>query len=197
MELIKQADIDLIQLNANKEVDPTQQELLKEVYDKLDYLCKVIVKRGFEYSIRRDPRKQAGPGKFKFQEYQWAQVFPKGFKSFCNKRFGYIVGLSNSLQFHMMGFTDLQNHPLSREVSKKCWTEIPLNSSYDLIADEFEKFDKKYRDLLISAGAELGIKELKQMKEQQKMEASLNLLLEKKHWRMNWKDGKAKLRSGA
>ena len=33
MELIKQADIDLIQLNANKEIDPTQQDLLKEVYD--------------------------------------------------------------------------------------------------------------------------------------------------------------------
>ena len=43
-----------------------------------------------------------------------------------------------------------------KEVSKECWTEIPLEgNSYEQIADEFEKFDAKYRSLLIAAGAEM------------------------------------------
>jgi len=181
MDFITQEDLNLIQEHGNQDYEAAVHGELKQVYKKLDYLCKQIAKRGFDYSIRMDPRKQAGRGVFKFQEYHWAQLFPKGLKKHCDKKFGYIVGLSDSLHFHMMGFTDFQNHPLSKKSSKKCWTEVPIDgTSYEGIADEFEKFDTKYRPLLIATGAEMGIEELKRIKSEQEMDSQVALLQDKK-----------------
>ena len=87
------------------------------------------------------------------------KVFPKGYKNECVDKFSYIIGLSDSLHFHMMGIKDFQHKTPSEKASKESWTEIDISidNSYERIVDEFFKFDKKNRLLFIQTGAKLGI----------------------------------------
>jgi MoxR-like ATPase len=181
MEFIKNEDLQLIQDNGSQEVDDITSELLKAVYSKLEYLCLQIAKKGFEFTIRKDPRKQAGPGKFLFQDYQWAKVFPRGMKSECDKKFGFIIGLSDSLHFHMMGISDFQKHLLSDKASKESWTEIELqNSNYEKVSDEFVNFANKNMNLFLKTGAKLGIEICKNKLAEMENESIIKLLKAKK-----------------
>jgi len=179
MEPITQADLDKIQDYAGLPDENSKRNELKKIYEKLDFLCKKIETKGFEYSIRKDPRKVAGSN-ITFREYQWAKIYPKGMKNSCKDHFAYVVGLSDSLHFHMMGVGDYQSHPLSTKASKTCWTELDIeNFNYEEIAKEFEEFDKKNRKLFIDTGVGFGIDQCIKMKGELFMEDIIKLLTHK------------------
>lgn len=180
MEPITQNDLDKIQLYAGQTPSKTAHDELANIYSKLEYLCEKIGSKGFEYSIRKDPRKQAGRGKFVFQDYQWARIYPKGMMGSCKDYFAYIVGLSDSLHFHLMGVGDYQSNPLSTKASNTCWTDLDIDHfNYEEIAEKFKEFDKKHRKLFIDTGAGLGVSECIKIKEELFMEELIKLLLQK------------------
>lgn len=179
MEPITQNDLDKIQLYAGQTPNDSSYKELTAIYSKLDFLCRAICKNGFEYSIRQDPRKVAGSN-ITFREYQWAKIYPKGMKNSCKDYFAYVVGLSDSLHFHMMGVGDYQSHPLSTKASNSCWTELDIeNFNYEEIAEKFREFDKKYRKLFVETGVGFGIAECIKMKEELFMEDIIKLLIQK------------------
>ena len=179
MKPITQNDLDKIELYAGQTPTKVSYKELTDIYSKLDYLCKAICKNGFEYSIRQDPRKVAGSN-ITFREYQWAKIYPKGMKNSCKDYFAYVVGLSDSLHFHMMGVGDYQSHPLSTKASNTCWTELDIeNFNYEEIAEKFREFDKKYRKLFIETGVGFGIAECIKIKEELFMEDIIKLLIQK------------------
>ncbi len=154
MDFIKQSDLDLIQTYAGQEYDESKHE-------KLEYLCKQIALNGFKYTIRKDPRKQAGPGSFEFRDYQWARVYLEEYFDACYDKFCYIIEVSDSLQFYMMGYNQYQDLKPSNDTSQKSWYEIDLkDTSYESVVTEFVEFDKNNRDLFIQTGAALGISQL-------------------------------------
>ncbi|MFW5872744.1 MAG: McrB family protein [bacterium] len=181
MEFIKQQDLDKIITYAKEEITGERHTELREVYNKLDYLCKLLEKKGFSYDIRRDPRKQAGKGKFAFQDYHWARIYPKELYQACKDKFAYIIGLSNTLQFHMMGIGDYKDKSPSLEASKASWTDIDINNSnYESVVQEFIKFDDTYRSLFIKTGAQLGINECIQIKKNMDIQRITDILNSKK-----------------
>ena len=195
MDFIKQSDLDKIQAYAGQDVDDNKHDELKIIYEKLNYLCSLVKAEGFEYAIRRDPRKQAGPGIFKFQEYHWAQIYPPELFSACNKKFCYIIGLSDSLHFHMMGIKEYQHKPPSMSSSKKSWTEVNIeNSNYAQVVKEFIAFDKKFRYLFLSTAAELGIEECLNFKNNYAMQNQIELLKFKKQIILQGPPGTGKTR---
>jgi len=131
MDFITDDDLDKIASCAEQEVNDTDFNGLKKIYEKLEHLCKELQKKGFEYTIRKDPRKQAGQGLFQFQHYQWAKIYPPGLKQICHDKFSYILTLSDVMHFHMMGIKDYQELPPSKTASNICWTEIDVS---DLIS---------------------------------------------------------------
>ncbi len=163
MEFIKEEDLQLITSCANQDVNETDFVKLKLVYEKLEHICVLLQEKGFNYQIRKDPRRQAGQGVFKFQEYQWAKIYPSEYKQFAQDKFAYIIAFTdNILLFHLMGVKDYQELPASKEASRTCWTELNIqDSSYEAIVESFVEFDKKYRKLFIKTGAELGIEQFK------------------------------------
>ena len=181
MEFITEDDLKKITSCAGEDVNHTDYALLKKIYEKLDFLCREISKKGYEFSIRKDPRKQAGQGQFEFQHYQWAKIYPKGFRQYCNDKFSYVIALSDTLHFHMMGIKDLQEEPASESASDQCWKNINLSTAdYDSVVEEFIEFDKKYRQLFINTAIELGIKELFEHKKAFKMDKYIEILKQKK-----------------
>lgn len=180
MNSITQDDLNKIQQYAGQSPSKDKHEELSNIYHKLDYLCKKIQAKGFEYEIKKDPRKQAGPGKFVFQDYQWARIYPKGMKNSFNKTFAYIVGISNSLHFHIMGIKGFQDYPASKKASRSSWTELSLDDfSYEAIAEKFVDFDKKHRMLFIDTGVALGVPECIKIKKELAMKNIEELLSEK------------------
>jgi len=159
MENITEIDLQKITQYGNKDIDKTKHSELKKIYTKLEHIGKLLEKKGFEYSIRKDPRKQAGRGKFVFRAYQWLKIFPKGLKKYCNEKFGYIIGLSDTLHFHMMGIgNEYQHKPASTNASNQSWYKIDKSLfSFENLTNSFVEFDKKNRKLFIKTGAELGI----------------------------------------
>ncbi len=161
MEFIQQSDLNLIQQYSGREYEEDKHNELKKIYEKLDYLCKQLALKGFNYTIRKDPRKQAGQGVFEFRDYQWARIYPSEYYEACYDKFCYIIGLSDSLHFHMMGYKQYQNESQSIEASKKSWYEIDLEgATYESVVSEFVEFDKNNRVLFIETGAALGISQL-------------------------------------
>lgn len=162
MEFIKEEDLQLIATCANQDVNETDFAKLKLVYEKLEHICVLLQEKGFDYQIRKDPRRQAGQGVFKFQEYHWAKIYPTEYKHFAQDKFAYIIGFTDVVHFHLMGIKDYQEMPASRDASKTCWTELDIEeSNYENIIQEFVAFDKKYRPLFIKTGAALGIEQFK------------------------------------
>ena len=181
MDFITQDDLNLISACAGKEVDEINFTRLKTIYTKLEYLCLLLQKKGFKYSIRKDPRKQAGQGKFVFQEYQWAKIYPSEFYGRANDKFAYIIGFTDVVHFHLMGIKEFQHYDASQTASERCWTEISLiDSDYEKIVDQFIEFDKQFRKLFIETGAGLGIIEFIKIGEEMKKEEIKNLLWYKK-----------------
>lgn len=183
MEFINQTDFDTIGRYAGQDVTEKAHNELVAVYDKLDALCKKIAERGYKYDIRKDPRKQGGRGKFVFQDYHWAKIYPTDFYDSCKDKFAYIVGFNDVLHFHMMGIKDYQDKPASNEASKLAWTEIDIDDTeadYDTVTDEFIAFDEKNRNLFIKTAAELGIDYCKTLLKGKKMEELISLLEYKK-----------------
>ena len=195
MELIKQADLDLIAQCAGKEVNDDDFNKLKLVYAKLKNICEVLKDKGFQYNIRLDPSKQAGPGGFVFQDYQWAKVYPKEYYSAASDKLAYIIGLSETVHFHLMGIKEFQQMPASKNASKECWTEIDFeNVSYEEITNQFIEFDKKFRKLFIKTAAELGIKEFIQISNSMEQNEILELLRYKKQIILQGPPGTGKTR---
>jgi hypothetical protein len=181
MDFITEDDLDLITNNAKKEVSDDIFDELKVVYEKLNFLCERLKEKGYDCSIRKDPRKQAGPGKFVFQEYQWARVYPSGFFQYCENKLSYVIGLSDSLHFHMMGLKEYQNLPASLSANKECWTEIDISKSdYESVVRDFIKFDQSYRSLLVDTAIALGITEVQKIKSENNMNDILDVLRAKK-----------------
>ena len=89
MEYFNENDIITIQQFAGKTVENQDYSELDKIYRKLEQFAQLLRENGFDYSIRKDPRKQAGPGTFKFQDYQWVKIFPSGYRQFCEKKFAY------------------------------------------------------------------------------------------------------------
>src|SRR5690606_36935683 len=153
----------------------THQELV-EVYKKLEHLCKLLRKHGFEYEIRKDPRSQGGGFKY-FQTYQWAKVYPPGFIEHCRGKFSYIVGVSSDVHFHMMGIGNYQNEPASLNASEMSSRQTPhQNSSYEAMVQDFLKFDKSNRDLFIKTGVALGIEYCQHIMEENNLNDNVRIL---------------------
>lgn len=182
MELITQGDLDTICKYAGQDPTDTAHNELVDVYKKLQYIGELLESKGFKYNIRKDPRKQAGPGLFVFQDYQWMKVYPKDLYSDCCDKFAYIIGLSDSLHFHMMGIKDYQTKAPSQEASKETWTEVDIGelTSYDNIVDLFIKFSEQYQELFIKTGAALGIKKCIGMKLEMETNKIVEILKQKK-----------------
>jgi hypothetical protein len=180
-EFITQKDLDLIQDYAGQEYEESKHLELKDIYEKLDYLCSLIAPQGFKYDIRKDPRKQAGQGMFQFRDYQWARVYPKEYYESCRDKFCYIIGLSDSLHFHMMGYKEFQNLPPSLDASKQSWHEVDIdNSDYPKLVQEFVSFDKRNRNRFIQTAATLGIKGFTEILNNMNNQDLVNLLEYKK-----------------
>ena len=181
MDFFKQVDLDKIQAYAGQEVESSKFDELKEIYEKLSFFCSLLENEGFKYTIRRDPRKQAGPGTFVFQEYQWAQVYPREVFEACYKKICYVVGLSDSLHFHIMGIKEYQDTPPSLNASKNSWTEVDVDdSSYEQVVKEFVEFERKYRELFLMTGSVLGIQECENLFKTKSMMKHIDLLNYKK-----------------
>ena len=181
MDFIKQEDLDLISACAGKQVDEDNFKKLKTIYSKLEHICVLLKNKGFEYSIRKDPRKQAGQSGFVFQEYQWAKIYPSEFYGFANDKFAYIIGFTDVIHFHLMGIKEYQHYDASQTASERCWTEISLtDSDYEKVVNQFIEFDNKYRKLFIATGAGLGISEFIKIEEEMRKEKIKNLLEYKK-----------------
>ncbi len=181
MEFITDEDLEKITNCGGQEVNDIDYKILKNVYEKLEFICLKLKEYGFEYSIRKDPRKQAGQGLFQFQHYQWARIYPPGVREFCNDKFSYIISISDTLQFHMMGIKEYQEKPPSKRASDLCSTEIDINTSdFDSLAKDFAEFDKKYRELFIQTAIELGINGFLNLKNKFQMKKMLDLLEFKK-----------------
>ncbi|MFB6317318.1 AAA family ATPase [Saccharicrinis sp. FJH54] len=181
IEFINRGDIDKIRNYSKLEINPTRYLELKIIYEKLEFLCDKISNHGFKFHIRKDPRKQAGRGKFKFQEYHWAQIyFPDLYES-CKNKFAMIIGIGDGLQFHIMGIKKYKDLKPSIEASNESWTEIPCdNSNFELVTKDFISFANKYRRLFIKKGAELGIDHCIYLNKLHNMDDIINLLEFKK-----------------
>jgi len=181
MEFITEDDLKKIGEYAGQDIVEYKRLELSKIYQKLEFLCQKIAEKGFRYEIRKDPRKQAGPGLFKFQEYQWAKIYPPELFNVCKGKFAYIVGLNDTLHFHMMGIKEYQDKPPSRYASNLAWNEIEIeDSGYEEVTVEFIAFDKKYKDLYLETGAALGIQECQKIINSKKMKKIVDLLKYKK-----------------
>jgi len=195
MEYIKNEDLKLIISCAGEEVNNTDFGKLKNIYSKLKHICELLEKKGFKYEIRQDPRKQAGPGRFVFQDYQWAKVYPSEFYNISSDKFAYIIGFSDTVHFHLMGIKDFQYKKASTEASQKCWTEVDFeNKNYDFVVDEFLKFDKKFKNLFIETGFKLGVSDFKKYFKKINIEKKINLLDYKKQIILQGPPGTGKTR---
>ncbi|MCQ4139492.1 AAA family ATPase [Chryseobacterium sp. EO14] len=195
MEFIKNEDLKLIISCAGEEVNNIDFDKLKNVYSKLKHICDLLTKKGFKYEIRQDPRKQAGPGKFVFQDYQWAKVYPSEFYNMASDKFAYIIGFSDTVHFHLMGIKDFQYQKASTEASKKCWTEVDFeNKNYEFVVDEFLKFDRKFKNLFIETGFKLGISDFKKHFEKINIDKNKKLLEYKKQIILQGPPGTGKTR---
>lgn len=195
MEYIKNEDLKLIISCAGEEVNNTDFDKLKNVYGKLKHICDLLVKKGFKYEIRQDPRKQAGLGRFVFQDYQWAKVYPSEFYDIASDKFAYIIGFSDTVHFHLMGIKDFQYQKASTEASQKCWTVLDFeNKNYEFVVDEFLKFDKSYRNLFIETGFKLGITDFKKYLKKINIDKKINLLEYKKQIILQGPPGTGKTR---
>jgi len=196
MVFIKEEDFEKITSCANQEVNEDDFEELKYIYHKLEYICKLLEKKGYEFSIRKDPRRQAGPGTFKFQEYHWARIYPQGFRKYCNDKFAFIVGFSSSVYFHMMGVKEYQNKKPSTEASDKSWTELDIDDfpNYESIVDKFIEYEKNNRMLFLETAVKLGISELESVLKSMKMENRIDLLKYKKQIILQGPPGTGKTR---
>lgn len=195
MEFITQDDLNLIVNCAGKPVDKGNQAKLKTVYSKLEHICVLLEKRGFRYSIRKDPRRQAGQAKFVFQGYQWAKVYPSELYELARDKFAYLITFTEIVHFHIMGIKDYQHHDPSQAASEQCMTKISLtDSDYEKIVDQFIDFDKKYRKLFIQTGAGLGISEFIKIKKEMRKEEIKKLLEYKKQIILQGPPGTGKTR---
>jgi hypothetical protein len=176
MDFFTDDDIALVHNYGGKKINNKTHQELVEVYKKLEHLCKLLRKHGFEYEIRKDPRSQGGGFKY-FQTYQWAKVYPPGFKKHCGGKFSYIVGVSANVHFHMMGLGNYQNKKPSLEASKISTRKTPhQNSSYEAMVQDFLEFDKNNRDLFIKTGAELGIEYCQKIMEENNLNDIVQIL---------------------
>lgn len=176
MEFITNDDINLVHSSGGTAVNDKTHKELVSVYKKLEHLCKLLKKKGYGYDIRKDPRSQGGGFKY-FQYYQWAKIYPPGFKKYSGGKFSYIIGISNNLHFHMMGIGPYQDKEPSQRASKKSNREIAhQNSNYDKVIEEFITFDNQYRDLFIQTAAELGISYFQNIIQEKMIKEKVNLL---------------------
>lgn len=181
MEFITKEDLKKIGEYAGQETMEHKHLELSKIYQKLEFLCQKIAEKGFKYEIRKDPRKMAGQGLFKFQEYQWARIYPPELFNACKGKFAYIVGLNNCLHFHMMGIKDYQNKEPSQKASNLAWNEIEIeDSGYEDVVNEFIAFEKNNKNLYIETGAALGIQECEKIIKSKEMKKIVDLLIYKK-----------------
>lgn len=181
MDFITQKDIETIAAYADQDVELSKHKELSIIYNKLGHFCSLLEKNGFSTELRKDPRKQAGPGRFVFQRYQWAKVVPKAYKDDCKDKFAYIVGLSGSLHFHIRGVKDCEHHEASESSSEKSWTKISLdNIGYDDLVQKFIAYDEDKRNLFEETGAALGIATFKKVVQKRSLANMIDLLKYKK-----------------
>ncbi|MCP1299436.1 AAA family ATPase [Chryseobacterium sp. S0630] len=195
MELITREDLNMITSSGGEEVNNDDHNKLKIVYAKLKHICSLLEAKGYTFEIRQDPRRQAGPGKFVFQDYQWAKIYPKEYYEYARDKFAYIVGFSDTVHFHLMGIKEYQHMVPSTNASKSCWTEIAFEGkNYDNIVNEFLDFDNRFRNLFIKTGADLGINDFTKILLQMKNEKIKDLLLYKKQIILQGPPGTGKTR---
>jgi hypothetical protein len=182
MDFFKESDLQLIGNYAGLDTDPNKHEELKKIYEKLGYLCSSLEGHGFITEIRKDPRKQAGTGRFVFQEYQWAKIFPKEFVDDCKDKYAYIIGLDkDSLHFHLMGIKDYHHSPHTEKANTQSWTDIDFKYlDYPELVKKFIEFDKLHRKLFIETGASLGIPKFTTILQNMNLENISELLSYKK-----------------
>jgi DNA polymerase III delta prime subunit len=195
MDFISRADLDLIASCAGKDVNDDDFSKLKIIYSKLKHICELLENKGFKYEIRQDPRRQAGPGRFLFQNYHWSRVYPADFYSIATNKFAYIIGFTDTVEFHVMGIKEYENMEVSKKASELSWTEIDIeNSSYDKVVEQFIEFDKRFRNLFITTGADLNIPEFIKIKTSMEKDQIINLLKYKKQIILQGPPGTGKTR---
>lgn len=195
MELITREDLNMIVSSGGEDVNNDDHYKLKTIYGKLKHICNLLESKGYAFEIRQDPRRQAGPGKFVFQDYQWAKIYPKEYYEYARDKFAYIVGFSDTVHFHLMGIKEYQHKAPSTNASQSCWTEVAFeDKNYEDIVNEFIDFDSRFRNLFIKTGAELGINDFTKILLQMKNDEIKNLLLYKKQIILQGPPGTGKTR---
>jgi len=181
MEFITKDDLSKIVEYSGQIEEAKKHQELSKIYHKLEFLCQKISEKGYRFAIRKDPRKQAGRGKpFVFQEYQWAQIYPPELYNACVNKCAYIIGLSDTLHFHIRGMREFEYLKSSEDATKLSWTEVDIeNSNYEQVVDEFLAFEEKFRNLFVKTGVEFGIQECKNLIKLNYMEEFVKLLKSK------------------
>lgn len=195
MEVITKKDINFVTECAGTDVREPERSKLKEIYSKLEHVCRNLPSEKFSYKIRKDPRSQGGGFKY-FQNYLWAKIFPLEFKDDIWDKLAIIFGIAgDTLHLHIMGIGKYQNYEASQYTSKKSWKELNLdNLEYNQIIKEIDFFYNENRDLFIQTAHDLGLKNFKSILNNLKMEKHINLLQYKKQIILQGPPGTGKTR---
>ena len=192
MESITQSDIDTVKkLGGTLNTDESRLEL-KAIYDKLEFLCHKIKKKGYEVQLRKDPRNQGGGFKY-LQKYLWAKVYPKEYHKPCKDKLAFIIGVSDSIHFHIRGIKDYEHNEPSNSASNKSWYEVSP-SSYEELVNSFVDFDSDNRQLFIETAAQLKIDNFTEILENMNYTKIKSLLEHKKQIILQGPPGTGKTR---
>lgn len=175
MEDITHADIDTVNHLKGKEKTSDSYNKLRVIYDKLGYLCSLLNSKGYETHLIKRPLNQ---GNKKLADYLWAKVYPKEYHKTCKDKLAFIIGISDSMHFHLRGIKDHEDNEPSNFASNKSWQKV-APSSYEDLVNAFITFDSNNRKLFIETAAQLKIDKFTEILENMN-HSKINDLLEYK-----------------
>jgi len=175
MEDITHADIDTVNHLKGKEKTSDSYNKLRVIYDKLGYLCSLLNSKGYETHLIKRPLNQ---GNKKLADYLWAKVYPKEYHKTCKDKLAFIIGISDSMHFHIRGIKDHEDNEPSNFASNKSWQKV-APSSYEDLVNAFITFDSNNRKLFIETAAQLKIDKFTEILENMN-HSKINDLLEYK-----------------
>src|SRR5690554_5535670 len=175
MKDITHADIYTVNDLKGKEKTSDSYNKLRVIYDKLGYLCSLLNSKGYETHLIKRPLNQ---GNKKLADYLWAKVYPKEYHKTCKDKLAFIIGISDSMHFHIRGIKDHEDNEPSNFASNKSWQKV-APSSYEDLVNAFITFDSNNRKLFIETAAQLKIDKFTEILENMN-HSKINDLLEYK-----------------
>lgn len=167
MELLTISDFELFKKYAGKKTDeePTAHQELKVVYEKLDYICKLLPVGDYKYHIIKNPRNMAQ----QFAAYHWAKVYPEELWDSCKEKICYVLGIdSDGLNIHIDGLKKhgYMNHPQVIPVRDRSYQYIEIeNKSYEQILVDVLSYmqDTTNYNMLLHLGSILNIEKCRDL----------------------------------